>query len=377
MVDVDLVSELIGDIYDAALDPALWTDVLEQACEFVGGSAASLYSKEVVGRKGAARYNWNMPAESLATYFNDYVRFDPVTVSQFFFQVGDIYSITDLMPYQEFVATPVYQQWAKPNGWVDHLAATLDKSANGFALFGVFRSESQGLVDDRMRHRMRLLVPHMRRAVLIGDVIDVHKAGSSALSDAFDAIDCSVFLVDRSGRIAFANEAGQALLGQGKILSCPQNVLTPVDSHAARILRDVVAAASGGDSAIGAGGIAVPLSKQPGHNWLAHVLPLTSGTRLRKGRVHSAVAAVFVRKASTEASPPIETVARLYKLSPGEARILQAMLNVSGVSKIAAALGLSEATVKTHLQHLFAKTGVRRQTDLVKLVAAHADPFRS
>jgi DNA-binding CsgD family transcriptional regulator/PAS domain-containing protein len=377
MVDVDLVSHLIGDIYDAALDSALWTDVLEQACQFVGGSAASLYSKDVVVRKGAARYNWNMPAEALAAYFDEFVRFDPVTVSQFFFQVGDIYSIADLMPYEEFVATPVYQQWAKPNGWVDHLAATLDKSANGFALFGVFRSEGQGLVDDRMRHRMRLLAPHMRRAVLIGNVIDVHKAGVSALADAFDAIDTGVFLVDGAGRIVFVNEAGQALLASGTVLGRQQNMLTAVDPHAARVLRDVLAAASGGDSAIGTGGIAVPLLKEPGHNWFAHVLPLTSGARLREGRVHSAVAAVFVRKASVYAPPPIETVAKLYKLSPGEVRVLQAMLNVSGVSKIAAALGLTESTVKTHLQHLFAKTGVRRQTDLVKLVAAHANPFRS
>jgi DNA-binding CsgD family transcriptional regulator/PAS domain-containing protein len=377
MTDVDLVSHLIGDIYDAALDSALWTDVLEQVCRFVGGSAASLYSKDVVVRQGAARYNWNMPAEALTAYFDDHVRFDPVTVSQFFFEVGDIYSVADLMPYDEFVATPVYQRWAKPNGWVDHLAATLDKSASGFALFGVFRNESQGLVDDAMRDRMRLLVPHMRRAVLIGNVIDVHKARSSALSDAFDAIDSSVFLVDRFGRIVFVNEAGQALLGSGAVLSRPQNVLTAVEPHAARTLRDVLVTASEGDSAIGAAGIAVPLSKQPDHNWFAHVLPLTSGARLREGRIHSAVAAVFVRKASAYASPPLEIVTKLYKLSPGEVRVLQAMLSVTGVSKIAAGLGLAESTVKTHLQHLFAKTGVRRQTDLVKLVAAHADPLRS
>jgi len=32
-------------------------------------------------------------------------------------------------------------------------------------------------------------------------------------------------------------------------------------------------------------------------------------------------------------------------------------------------LGLSQATVKTHLQNLFRKTGVSRQSELVKLVA--------
>jgi DNA-binding CsgD family transcriptional regulator len=43
---------------------------------------------------------------------------------------------------------------------------------------------------------------------------------------------------------------------------------------------------------------------------------------------------------------------------------------------MASALGISEATVKTHLQRLFAKTATNRQADLVKLLAAHTSPLR-
>jgi DNA-binding CsgD family transcriptional regulator len=39
-------------------------------------------------------------------------------------------------------------------------------------------------------------------------------------------------------------------------------------------------------------------------------------------------------------------------------------------------VGVSEATVKTHLQRVFAKTNTNRQTELIKLVAAHASPLR-
>jgi DNA-binding CsgD family transcriptional regulator len=72
----------------------------------------------------------------------------------------------------------------------------------------------------------------------------------------------------------------------------------------------------------------------------------------------------------------METVAKLYRLTPSELRVLGAVIDVGGVSAVAEALGISEATVKTHLQHLFEKTGLRRQTDLVKLIASHADPLR-
>ena len=42
MNEIEQASKLIGDIYDAALDPALWGNVLEQTCQFVNGYDAGL-----------------------------------------------------------------------------------------------------------------------------------------------------------------------------------------------------------------------------------------------------------------------------------------------------------------------------------------------
>jgi DNA-binding CsgD family transcriptional regulator len=44
------------------------------------------------------------------------------------------------------------------------------------------------------------------------------------------------------------------------------------------------------------------------------------------------------------------------------------------VPETAEKLGVGDATVKTHLKRLFAKTGARRQADLVKLAAGFSDP---
>jgi DNA-binding CsgD family transcriptional regulator len=68
-------------------------------------------------------------------------------------------------------------------------------------------------------------------------------------------------------------------------------------------------------------------------------------------------------------------IAELYKLTPSELRMLRAVLEIGGVRAIADALGISQATVKTHLHHLFQKTGTKGQLDLVKLVASHATPM--
>jgi DNA-binding CsgD family transcriptional regulator len=73
----------------------------------------------------------------------------------------------------------------------------------------------------------------------------------------------------------------------------------------------------------------------------------------------------------------MDSIAQLYGLTTAEKRVLSGVLNIGGVRDVALALGVAEATIKTHLQNIFGKTGVRRQVDLVKLVIAGASEPRS
>ena len=55
--------------------------------------------------------------------------------------------------------------------------------------------------------------------------------------------------------------------------------------------------------------------------------------------------------------------------------MLFALIEVGGVPEVAEVLGVTEATVKTHLHHVFEKTKTGRQVDLVKLVAGFINPL--
>ena len=63
------------------------------------------------------------------------------------------------------------------------------------------------------------------------------------------------------------------------------------------------------------------------------------------------------------------------ELTPSELRVLIAIVEIGGVPEVAPVLGVSETTVKTHLQHVFEKTGTKRQADLVKLVSCFVSPL--
>jgi DNA-binding CsgD family transcriptional regulator len=64
-------------------------------------------------------------------------------------------------------------------------------------------------------------------------------------------------------------------------------------------------------------------------------------------------------------------------LTASEVRVLQSIVGTTGVAAVADARGISEPTVRTHLQRVFAKTDTKRQADLVKLVASYTSPFET
>ena len=367
--------ELIGEIYDAALDLTLWHDVVGKAGQFVGGPAAAIFSKSPIAGTGNVYYDSGIDPHYRDLYFEKYVKLDPSTTGHYFADIGQPIATADLMPYDEFLETQFYKEWAQPQGLVDFVSAVLDKSVTSAALFGVFRSERDGVVDDEARRRMQLIVPHIRRAVLVGRLIDLKSAEAATFADTLDGLSAGICLIDASGRIVHANAACHAILDAGDLFFVTGGRLVARDAEVDQTLQTMFAAAGDGDAAIGTQGIALPLTGQDGARYIAHVLPLTSGARRLTGFAYTAVAAVFIRKAALEISSPPEVIARTYKLTPTELRVLLAIVEVGGVPEVATALGVAETTIKTHLGRLFVKTGAARQADLVKIVAGYASPL--
>jgi DNA-binding CsgD family transcriptional regulator len=367
---------LIGDIYDAALDPALWTPVLGKTRDFVRGQAAAIFRKDAISKSGNSYYqDGGIDPHYERIYFEEYIKLDPANIGHCFAGVGEALATADLLPYDDFLNTRMYKEWAQPQGLVDFVSVVLEKSAASAAMLGVFRHERDGVADEGARRRLQLLAPHVRRAVLIGRVIDLKVVESATFADTLDGLSAGMFLVDAAGRIIHTNMAGYAMLGMGDVLHNVSGKLAANDPDADRDLCRIFAAAGCGDAALGIGGICVPLTAPDGERYVAHVLPLTSGARRRAGALYASVAAVFVHNAALEVPSPPEAIAKAYQLTSSELRVLLAIVEVGGARDVAKALGIAEATAKTHLAHLYEKTGTNRQADLVKLAAGFSSPL--
>ncbi len=292
-----------------------------------------------------------------------------ITIPRFFSDVDEPLATADLVPYEEFLRTRFYREWARPQDLVDFVSINLERTATKAATFGVFRHARDGLVDEAARHRMRLLAPHLRRAVLISKVIDFKQDEAGLLARTLDGLRAAVILVDAGGRIVHANTAGRALLLEGHVVRSVNGSLAAPDHQAHARLRGVFLAAAEGDEAIGRRGIGLPLLGKDGERYVAHALPLTSRAYREAGPIRAASAAIFIHKASLEARSPPVAIAEAYGLTMAELRVLFAIVEIGGVPEVADALGIAVSTVRTHLGRVYDKTTAARQADLVKLVA--------
>ena len=376
MSNDEKLTRLIATIYDAALDSVLWPEALAAIADFVDGRVGGLLTRDSTRREVNAHWHAGGDPHYLRLYAETYSRLGPVATSP----PGDveqIVSIPDLVPYDEFLDGRFYREWAEPQDWVDVAVAVLDKSASGCAYLSMSRDLETGMVDAAMRERMALIVPHVRRAVLIGKAIEFRQAETATFMDVLDGLSVGLFLIDANGRIVHANTAGSDMLGAGDLLRSIGGRLVAGDAQVEHSLRQTAAAAANGDREVGTRSIVVPLRARDEARYVAHMLPLSGGARGRTGAAYSAVAALFVRKAELQYPSPPEVIGRTFDLTPAELRVLLGIVQIGGVPEVAAAFGIADTTVKTHLGRLYAKTGTARQADLVKLVAGFAMPLAS
>ena len=134
----------------------------------------------------------------------------------------------------------------------------LDKSTTAMSFLTFHRHQRDGFFDEAALRRIRLIVPHFRRAALIGKVIVSRNAEAASLADTLDSISPGMFLVDATGRIVHANVAGHVMLDAGDVLRAEKGRLVVNDPQAGQVLADTFASAGNGDAALGVKGIGVP-----------------------------------------------------------------------------------------------------------------------
>ena len=80
------------------------------------------------------------------------------------------------------------------------------------------------------------------------------------------------------------------------------------------------------------------------------------------------VAIIFATDPDRRPAPPTVIIRQRYGLTRAEAAFALEILKGDGIQACADRLGITRATARTHLAHIFRKTDTRRQAELVRLI---------
>ena len=373
-VEMQRLSHHIGEIYDAALDPGLWPGVLRGTCDLVGASGAMLGSMDLMTPSWNAKVAVGYEQDYIDSLETKYVHLHPLVHEVMRLPVGQPVSGIGRMSPEAWGETVFYQEWCRPQGLVDAIALTVEKSATGLVHLGLGRHESVGYADEASLRTVKLLYPHYRRAVAIGRIVDLARVESTEMVDTLNGLAAGVFLVDADMRLVHANTSGSEMLQNEAAMRQVDDMLASADPAASKALRDICQMVGDGGELV-LHGVAVAIRGRDGEPYVAHVLPLTSGARHWRGRLYKATAAIFVRCATVERPSALSAMAQLYGLTAAETKVLVGIVEIGGVPAVAKAHGVSRETVRTHLKRVFEKTGTTRQADLVKFLAGIVSPL--
>ena len=81
--------------------------------------------------------------------------------------------------------------------------------------------------------------------------------------------------------------------------------------------------------------------------------------------------------ATPDAQDGADAIAAAFGLTPAETRLLASLFAGRTLTETAATLSITRPTAKTHLEHIFLKTGVTRQAELMRLWTGLISPTGS
>ncbi|UZE47886.1 helix-turn-helix transcriptional regulator [Rhodopseudomonas sp. P2A-2r] len=374
----ETLSDIIGAVYDCVLAPENWYRALPLISTF-GESAAS--SIVIQGRStvdAASVFEHGAEQSFLRLYFEKLVASRlPATHSTTLDNVGEVATMTVLAGEREPLNSDFYMKWVRPLGLRDVIGVLVLKSGRRVAWFSVTRSSVQSRFTEEDLQQMSLLSPHICRALLISDALDLRTIAASRLEQTVDHLSTAIFLTEDDGRISYMNSSAERILKAGGTLKSTNGRLMATDAGARDRLAHALAQSVVGKAPRFTGRHAVALPDEEGGGLIANVLPL----RWRDGRNPlmplPGTAAVFIQDPSDAAPPLTQAFATLYGLSAAEERVLEKIVRGQTPQEAADDLGIGFATVKTHLLKIFVKTNTGRQLELVHLFERLKPPVRA
>jgi DNA-binding CsgD family transcriptional regulator len=371
MVQPESVYQLIELIYEAATEPSRWAGFLE-ALSVTTGGGATILTLEHPGRTALpVAVTHGLDDGAVRSYADYYVGVDPfqqriASESEGVLDFGDPF-----VPRRELERSEIFNDWHRPNGLgTDSFGGVVMRRGAVPSVIGGYQRRGSRAYGKDDLELVRLLVPHLKRALEIHYRLGEATRTAGVLLEALDGLAFGVILVGRDGRLVAVNRVARALAARkGGILLVGDDLRGNRPSETAAIRRlvgEVIGTTKG--QGTGSGGTVTIRRPPPERPLELLVSPLRVPD---SDAVPGAAAAIFLNDPDDLGPASEERLRDLYGLTPREAAVASRLSEGRTLAEVAEVLGISVNTVKVRLQAVFAKTGTHRQAELTRLLASH------
>lgn len=371
LADREFESDLIGSIYDCALNPSAWSGTLERLCAALNGHSAGIVLLDYHGTNDRLVRDWGPTTvwgDRIVEVIGSIKRIHRQFLGLDASRSQDLILLPrDLAPQVDVFTTPFYEYWARPQGIHQVLEAVALSEPTRLGLFCVTRRVERGDFSADEMGLLRRLAPHIRRAITISDLLDLRAVERNAFKQVMDSLSAGVCIVGSEGRVLHANPAAMEILRKTSHIRIDNDQIRGSGAGGASELMSAVETARTKGSEIGTSGIGIPLTDADGGRAMAHVLPLGCGSEKTR-LVPDALAGIFINAEAPASFADVAEVGRSFEFTPAETRLVGQLMTGSALGDCARQLDISEATARTHLKHVFEKCGVSRQVELLTLL---------
>jgi len=367
----DRAHVLVDRIYAAALEPDVWNEVVEGVSEIFHGAPVSLGFLVPGDLSLGARYSVGLQPEFLDRYLEHLLKDVPWStryMDRFVDRFGDMSEVLSDVSLEE---SGLYLDWMQPQGLAPVWPAghtLVDSGGTPIGGFTIFRRDGGEPFTKEEMSAADVFVPHFRRALATHLGVRDAQRVREALAEAMDLMPTGLLLLDARRRVVLENRGAQRVARLEDGFRIDPSGPSIEDARENAILQKLIADAlepnvGGPTASTGFMAVSRPSGKQ---SFALMVAPLVSGP----GRtvVRDAAVAIFVADPEAGRIHDPEVLGAMYSLTHSEAELVRLLAKGRSLEEAAAVRGVSMNTARSHLKHVFAKTGTSRQGELVRLV---------
>lgn len=374
MPDSDLKNfgEILGLIYDAAGDIKGWRRALDAVRTAIQAQAAiAILAPDSANQEGLT---FVLTKEFFET--REFSKF--VEASWPFPSIpGEgVATIQDLTSEEDWKVSDFYLNVIKPQRIGDMLCIDLRMDDGAASMLRFTRHEDAPPFGREERELARMLAPHLKRALRLDRELALHQVIHRRYADACDRLGLAAFLLDRSGCVLEKNALAEELLRPADALVLRNGRLAARDPAEDRKLQQAIRDTRNGGASAKPGQRPIVLSAQRPDACSLGVLVqrITDSETVRTGR-RKPTTIVFVRDPEAQVGECADAAQRLFNLTQTEAALVMRLANGLSLIEAAQDMQIRHTTARTHLRSIFAKTGLTRQSSLVRQVLNSVTPL--